>query len=52
VRDDWEAKKADIEAKLSEILGTPWTFEVDLLQIYAYAQEGYAKENYGAYLFE
>ncbi|TGJ80326.1 hypothetical protein E0Z10_g8446 [Xylaria hypoxylon] len=49
VRDDWDAKKGDVEAKISEVLGTAWTIEVNPNQIYAYADSSaYAKENLGA----
>lgn len=33
---------------LSEVLGTEWTLDADLKQIYAYAQDGYAKESLGS----
>lgn len=52
VRDDWDAKKADVEARITEILGVPWTIEVNPNQIYAYAKSGYAKENLGACIHE
>jgi hypothetical protein len=53
VRDEWEAKKGDIEAIYSEILNTPWTIEVNPYAIYAYAPQGnYAQEQPGAYLRE
>ncbi|KAI1164144.1 hypothetical protein F5B18DRAFT_650863 [Nemania serpens] len=52
VRDDWDAKKEAIAKKLSEILGVEWTIDVNPNQIYAYAKEGYAKENLGACIHE
>ncbi|GAP91548.1 hypothetical protein SAMD00023353_6500460 [Rosellinia necatrix] len=52
VRDDWDAKKGDIETKLSEIFGVAWTINVNPNQVYAYAKDGYAKENLGACLHE
>ena len=52
LRDNWDAKKPELEKELSDILGEPWTIEVDPLQIYAYATEGYAKESTGSMLKE
>ncbi|KAI0104283.1 hypothetical protein GGR51DRAFT_522214 [Nemania sp. FL0031] len=52
VRDAWDAKKEGLEAKLSETLGVAWTVEVNPNQIYAYAKDGYAKENLGACIHE
>lgn len=53
VRDDWDAKKGDIESKLSEILGVAWTINVNPHQIYAYSDSSaYAKENLGSCLHE
>ncbi|KAI8948149.1 hypothetical protein F4801DRAFT_558059 [Xylaria longipes] len=53
VRDDWDAKKEGIEAKLSEILGVAWTIDVNPNQIYAYADSSaYAKENLGSCIYE
>ncbi|KAI0467331.1 hypothetical protein F4859DRAFT_495029 [Xylaria cf. heliscus] len=53
VRDDWDAKKGNIEARLSETLGVPWTVDVNPNQIYAYSDSSaYAKENLGACLHE
>ncbi|KAI0803471.1 hypothetical protein GGR55DRAFT_662736 [Xylaria sp. FL0064] len=54
VRDDWDAKKGEIEAKLTEILGTEWTIDVDPKQVLAYATEerSYAKQNLGACIRE
>ncbi|KAF4635047.1 hypothetical protein G7Y89_g3041 [Cudoniella acicularis] len=43
VRDGWEAKKPELEAKLLAHLGVPWTFEVNPLIIYPYAE----KDSYG-----
>ncbi|KAI0453893.1 hypothetical protein F5B21DRAFT_504782 [Xylaria acuta] len=53
VRDDWDAKKGNIEARLSEILGVAWTVDVNPNQIYAYSDSSaYAKENLGSCLHE
>jgi hypothetical protein len=48
VRDEWENKKAEIEKELSDVLGPPWTVEVNPNQIFAYAGDGYAKESLGS----
>jgi hypothetical protein len=40
VRDSFENPKQDLEGRLSEILGQPWTIKVDPLALYAYAEEG------------
>ncbi|KAG5995909.1 hypothetical protein E4U54_002709 [Claviceps lovelessii] len=50
VRDNWEAKKPDWEKKISHILRTPWTIDIDVHQIYAYATDGWAKECTGSML--
>ncbi|KAJ8119759.1 hypothetical protein O1611_g10538 [Lasiodiplodia mahajangana] len=52
VRDAWDAKKEGLEAKLSETLGVAWTVDVNPNQIYAYAKDGYAKENLGGCIHE
>ncbi|KAI0969034.1 hypothetical protein F4678DRAFT_463787 [Xylaria arbuscula] len=54
VRDDWDAKKGDLQAKYTELLGTEWTIDVNPNQVYAYATEerSYAKENLGNLLFD
>lgn len=39
VRDSFETPKQDIEGRLSQILGQPWTIKVDPLALYAYAEE-------------
>ncbi|KAI1121256.1 hypothetical protein F5Y10DRAFT_282630 [Nemania abortiva] len=52
VRDAWDAKKEAIEAKISETLGVAWTIDVNPNQIYAYAKDGYAKENLGGCIHE
>lgn len=44
VRDDWESKKDSLAQSLSDVLGQPWTLDIDPNQLYAYATEGYAKE--------
>lgn len=52
VRDSWEAKKAEHEAKLSELLHVPWTFNFDAAAIYAFATGDYSKERPGQMLNE
>ncbi|KAI0424106.1 hypothetical protein F5Y09DRAFT_348065 [Xylaria sp. FL1042] len=54
VRDDWDAKKGEIEAKITALLGTEWTIDVNPNQVYAYATEDkpYARENLGACIRE
>jgi hypothetical protein len=48
VRDNWEGRKAGLEEELTTLFGQPWTIEVNPNQIYAYAEEGYAKESPGS----
>lgn len=48
VRDEWENKKDEYEQRLSGLLGAPWTIDINLRQVYAYAQDGYAKESPGS----
>lgn len=48
VRDEWEKKKSDYEQRLSEVLGEPWKIDIDLRQVCAYAQDGYAAESPGS----
>ncbi|KAK5625470.1 hypothetical protein RRF57_001186 [Xylaria bambusicola] len=54
VRDGWEAKKGDLEAKVTKILGTEWTIDVNPNQVFAYAGEerSYARESLGACIHE
>ncbi|KAI0190696.1 hypothetical protein EV127DRAFT_388616 [Xylaria flabelliformis] len=53
VRDEWDAKKGEVEAKISEILGVAWTIDVNPNQIYAYSESSaYAKERIGSCLYE
>ncbi|KAI1424277.1 hypothetical protein F5Y12DRAFT_715423 [Xylaria sp. FL1777] len=54
VRDDWDAKKGDIQAKITELLGVEWTIDVNPNQVYAYATEDkrYARENLGSCIHE
>ncbi|KAH7329921.1 hypothetical protein BKA65DRAFT_597075 [Rhexocercosporidium sp. MPI-PUGE-AT-0058] len=52
VRDSWDSKKADLEAKLLEQLGVAWTFDVNPLVIYPYAEEGsYGHHSLGDCIF-
>ncbi|EGR49785.1 uncharacterized protein TRIREDRAFT_59197 [Trichoderma reesei QM6a] len=48
IRDEWEKKKSDYEQRLSEVLGEPWKIDIDLRQVCAYAQDGYAAESPGS----
>ncbi|KAH6619406.1 hypothetical protein B0J18DRAFT_243662 [Chaetomium sp. MPI-SDFR-AT-0129] len=48
VRDEWENNKADLEAQLSDVLGAPWTIELNPLAIWPYHNDGYAKESLGS----
>ncbi|KFY93144.1 hypothetical protein V500_03889 [Pseudogymnoascus sp. VKM F-4518 (FW-2643)] len=40
VRDSWENKKPELEAQLLTLLGEAWTFDINPLAIYPYAEEG------------
>ncbi|KAM0561460.1 hypothetical protein ACHAPJ_003341 [Fusarium lateritium] len=40
IRDSWENTKEEREKKLSDLLGQPWTINVDPKAIYPYAEEG------------
>jgi hypothetical protein len=42
VRDEYEANKADMESRISAILGETWTIDINALEIYPY---GVAKDN-------
>jgi hypothetical protein len=48
VRDRWDSVKGEFEQTLSDVLGEAWTIDVNPNQLYAYAEEGYAKEQPGA----
>ncbi|OTA08862.1 hypothetical protein A9Z42_0005790 [Trichoderma parareesei] len=48
IRDEWENRKPDYEQRLSEVLGEPWKIDIDLRQVCAYAQDGYAAESPGS----
>jgi len=52
VRDEWDAKKADLEKNLSEALGTEWTIEADPLAIYPYATSDWGKNSIGSVLHQ
>ncbi|KAI5919420.1 hypothetical protein F4810DRAFT_503392 [Camillea tinctor] len=52
VRDEWDNKKSAVEKDLSDVLGTSWTIDVNPNQIYAYAEEGYAKECLGNCIYD
>ncbi|KAF4454765.1 hypothetical protein F53441_2843 [Fusarium austroafricanum] len=40
IRDSWENTKEGHEKKLSEVLGQPWTINIDPKALYPYAEEG------------
>ncbi|KAL2136195.1 hypothetical protein VTI74DRAFT_5073 [Chaetomium olivicolor] len=48
VRDEWENSKGDLEKRLSELLGTAWTIDVNPNAIWPYHNDGYAKESLGS----
>jgi len=48
VRDSWESEKPSLADKTSKLLGETYTLEVDINQVYAYAEDGYAKTSPGA----
>lgn len=48
IRDDWDAKKPDLEKKLSATLETAWTIDVNPNALYAYASSDYAKQALGS----
>ncbi len=48
IRDAYESKKTDFEKQLSDLLGVPWTIEIDPNAIYPYAKEDYAKNSLGS----
>lgn len=52
VRDNWETPKPELEAKISTLLGVPWTAPIDVGMVYGYATTGYSKENTGTMLAE
>jgi hypothetical protein len=51
VRDEYENKREDLEKKLSDLLGETWKFEVNPNFIFAYANDGYAKNNFGGCIY-
>ncbi|POR37052.1 Uncharacterized protein TPAR_02755 [Tolypocladium paradoxum] len=50
VRDEWENKKGELEQSISNVLGVPWTLDINPNQIYAYATDDYAKRATGSML--
>ncbi|KAL7947965.1 hypothetical protein V8C42DRAFT_342952 [Trichoderma barbatum] len=48
IRDEWENKKPEYEKRLSDMLGEPWKIDINLHQVCAYAQDGYAVESPGS----
>ncbi|KAJ6041621.1 hypothetical protein N7460_007011 [Penicillium canescens] len=52
VRDGWENRKVDLEAQLLTLLGVAWTFEVNPLAIFPYAEErSYGYDSLGDCIF-
>ncbi|CZR61867.1 uncharacterized protein PAC_11764 [Phialocephala subalpina] len=52
VRDGWEAKKGALETQMEELLGVKWTFTVDPLIIYPYAEpDSYGHNSPGDCIF-
>ncbi|KAI0880933.1 uncharacterized protein GGS22DRAFT_192770 [Annulohypoxylon maeteangense] len=47
IRDAWDNKKSGFEQQISDILTVPWTIDINPNQLFAYAEEGYAKESLG-----
>lgn len=39
VREKWDPKKPEFEAEILEILGEPWTIDIDPHKIWPYAEE-------------
>jgi hypothetical protein len=39
VREKWDPKKPEYEAEISEILGEPWTIDIDPHKIWPHAEE-------------
>lgn len=53
MRDEWDNKKAELEAQMSKMLGETWTFDVNPLAIYPYTEAGsYDKAILGNCIFE
>ncbi|EHK42758.1 hypothetical protein TRIATDRAFT_33139 [Trichoderma atroviride IMI 206040] len=48
IRDEWENRKPDYEDRISAVLGAPWKIDIDLRQVCAYAEDGYAAEAPGS----
>ncbi|UPL02683.1 hypothetical protein LCI18_013617 [Fusarium solani-melongenae] len=48
IREKWDPKKPEYEAEISEILGEPWTIDIDPHKIWPYAEEdSWAKRHTG-----
>ena len=53
VRDEWDSKKSDYEAQISELLGEAWTISIDPAEIWPYGDDdGYAKQSTGSMISE
>ncbi|KAG8529609.1 uncharacterized protein KY384_006246 [Bacidia gigantensis] len=53
VRDNWEAKRSELEARLSSVLGTPWTAAIDPAELFSFATGNqYASQNMGEMIAE
>ncbi|KAL6900197.1 hypothetical protein GGI43DRAFT_427873 [Trichoderma evansii] len=48
IRDEWENRKPEFEHSISNVLGEPWTIEIDLRQVCAYAEGDYAAKTPGS----
>jgi len=47
LRDNWEAKRPELESKISQLLGETWTISVNPNLLYAYAEDDSGKERLG-----
>ncbi len=48
VRDNWEAKKPELESQLSSLLDCPWQVSIDTQSLFPLIEVHYAKEHAGA----
>jgi len=51
VRDEWENKKPDIEARISKALGEQWTVTANPNLLYANTDEDSYKERVGSVIY-
>ncbi|KEZ42129.1 Uncharacterized protein SAPIO_CDS6373 [Scedosporium apiospermum] len=53
IRDKWDSQKDQFAKDLSELLGTEWAIEVDLPQVFAYAESGtWSYDSFGSSVAE